>query len=88
MVGATMSAPCAASGTVWTCRLSRPKGYHALAVWNTAETSTFVPLTEYTQYHDLAGNTHRLSGSVVIGAQPILLTSGNAPVTNAKATVQ
>jgi hypothetical protein len=87
MVGATMTAPCAANGTVWTCGLSRPNGYQALAVWNTAATSTFVLPKQYTQYQDLIGNTHSINVSVTIGPQPILLTSGAAPRTNLQATV-
>jgi hypothetical protein len=81
MVGATMSTPCAANGTVWTCGLSRPNGYQALTVWNTAATSTFVPPSQYSQYQDLAGNTRSISGSVTIGPLPILLTFGVAPQT-------
>jgi len=78
MVGATMSTPCAARGTVWTCGLSRPEGYQALAVWNTAATSTILPPSQYTQYRDLEGNTHSISGSVTIGTEPILLISYGA----------
>jgi hypothetical protein len=79
MVGATMSTPCASNGTVWTCGLSRPNGYEALAVWNTAGTSTFAAPSPYTQYQDLEGKRHSISGSVTIGPLPILLTLGAAP---------
>jgi hypothetical protein len=79
MVGATMSTPCAANGTVWTCGLSRPNGYQALAVWDTAGTNTFAAPSQYTQYQDLEGNTNSISGSVTIGPEPILLTNGVAP---------
>jgi hypothetical protein len=79
MVGAAMSAPCAANGTVWTCGLSRPNGYEALAVWDTAGTSTFSVPSQYTQYQDLEGNTQSISGSVTISPEPILLTNGVAP---------
>jgi hypothetical protein len=79
MVGATMFTPCAANGTVWTCGLSRPNGYQALAVWDTAGTSTFSVPSQYTQYQDLEGNTNSISGSVTIGPEPILLTNGVAP---------
>ena len=86
--GATLTVPCAATGTVWTCQYSRANGYTAIAVWNTAGTSTYtVPSAEYTQYRDLAGNTTALtSASVSIGLEPILLentgqsqTGGNTP---------
>ncbi|MGA7622260.1 MAG: hypothetical protein WCA91_01655, partial [Candidatus Acidiferrales bacterium] len=79
MAGATMSAPCAASGTVWTCGLSRPNGYQALAVWNTAGSSSYIQNGTYTKYQDLEGNTNSISGSVSIGTEPILLTNGVAP---------
>jgi len=75
--GATLTAPCAATGTttVWTCQYSRANGYHAMAVWNTAGSSSFsVSPGEYTQYRDLAGTTTKLAGSsVTIGLLPILL---------------
>jgi hypothetical protein len=80
MVGATMSTPCAANGTVWTCSLSRPNGYQALAVWDTAGTITFATPSQYTQYQDLEGGTYSInSNSITIGTEPILLTNGVAP---------
>ena len=75
-----MSTPCAANGTVWTCGLSRSNGYQALAVWDTAGTSTFSVPSQYTQYQDLEGGTSSVSGSsVTIGTEPILLTNGVTP---------
>jgi hypothetical protein len=74
MVGATMTTPCSSNGTVWTCGLTKPGSTQALAVWNTAGASTYIPAGQYTQYQDLAGNTHAItSGSVPIGIKPILL---------------
>jgi Putative Ig domain/Abnormal spindle-like microcephaly-assoc'd, ASPM-SPD-2-Hydin len=74
MVGATMSAPCSASGTVWTCGLVQPGGTQTLAVWNTSGSSSYTPAGQYTQYRNLAGNTSAISGgSVTIGIEPILL---------------
>lgn len=78
MIGATMSSPCTANGTEWTCGLTRPGGYQALAVWNTAATSTIVPPSQYTDYQDLEGKTHAISGSVNIGSEPVLLISYGA----------
>lgn len=77
MVGATMSTPCSANGTVWTCGFTRssPSGYQALAVWNTTGTSTYVPSPQYTTYQDLNGNVGSISGSATISQQPILLTA-------------
>jgi len=82
MVGATMTSPCTASASVWTCQLSRPNGYQALAVWDTSQTCskgvcsttpyTYNPV--YIKYRDLSGNTATPSGQTVpIGAKPILL---------------
>jgi Glycosyl hydrolase family 10 len=75
MVGATMPSPCAIAGSVWTCALTRPNGYRALVVWNPTGNSTYLPVSQYTQYRDLAGNTTAVSGSVTIGIKPILLES-------------
>jgi hypothetical protein len=89
MVGAKLSAPCAANGTVWTCGLSRPNGAQALAVWNTAAPSSFSAPAQYTRYQDLVGATHSVSGPATIGPQPVLFTSGlPLPPTNLKATVK
>lgn len=79
MVGATMSTPCSSNGTVWTCGLSRPNGYQALAVWDTAGNSAFPVPNQYIQYQDLTGHTYSPGGSVNIGPEPILLTNGVTP---------
>jgi hypothetical protein len=87
--GATPMAQCSENGTVWTCGYTRSGSYQALAVWDesqtcsngTCGTSTFtVPSSQYTQYQDVAGNTHAINGGTVpIGAKPILLETGNIP---------
>jgi hypothetical protein len=46
MVGSTMTAPCSASGTVWTCGLTLENGNAAEAIWNTAGTSTYTLPTD------------------------------------------
>jgi hypothetical protein len=79
MVGATMSTACSSNGTVFTCGLSRPNGYQALAVWDTAGNSAFPVPNQYTQYQDLTGHTYSSGGSVNIGPEPILLTNGVTP---------
>jgi hypothetical protein len=93
MVGATMPLPCTANGgstysAVYTCQLTRPGGYNALAVWDTTQTcdgtctySNYTPNSQYTQYRDLTGAVHTISpGQVVqIGAEPILLENMSAP---------
>jgi hypothetical protein len=85
MVGATLSQPCSATGTVWTCQLTKSGGAQALAVWDTAQTcsngvctaSTFtVPQIKpsYFHYLDLTGASTKTTGSTVqIGYKPILL---------------
>lgn len=77
MIGATLSRPCLADRTVWTCGFTRssPSGYHAEAVWNTAGTSSFIPSRQYTRYRDLNGRTYSINGSVTISQKPILLTN-------------
>ena len=88
--GANLSTPCSSMGTVWTCAYTRSGGYQALVVWDSSQTCTTnscptsnfsVPSSpQFTQYQDLAGNTHALSGATVgIGAKPILLETGNIP---------
>jgi hypothetical protein len=75
MLGATMTIPCSATRTIWTCGLTRPNGSAALAVWDTASNSEFSVPAEYKQYQDLEGGWHSVNGPVNIGPQPILLTS-------------
>jgi hypothetical protein len=90
LMGATLSAPCSASGSVWSCNYTRSGGYQAMVVWNASQscsggncsTSNY-PLpaaTQFTQYQDVLGTTHAISGgSVPIGAKPILIETGNIP---------
>ena len=83
MVGATMSQPYTAKGSVYTCGFTRPSGgayRQALAVWDTNGTSTFAVPNGYVRYRDLAGNSSSASGTVTIGIKPILLES-DAPAT-------
>jgi hypothetical protein len=91
MVGATMSSPCTmASDSTWTCTLTRPNGYQALAVWNSATNTSYTPASQYKQYLDLAGNTNPVNGTVTIGYNPILLVNQSrpAPPTNLTVTVK
>jgi len=86
MVGATLTSPCAANGTVWTCNFTSSGGVQEQAVWDTSQscsngsckTSSYNPSSTYTEYYDLAGDPPTpINGSVQIGAEPILLTSKN-----------
>ena len=73
MVGATMDRPCLqAQDATWTCTLSRPGGYRALAVWNSSATKSYEPTASYRFYLDLAGEKHRVNAAVTVGSQPIL----------------
>jgi hypothetical protein len=92
MVGATMTSPCAASGTVWTCGLTLANGAPALAVWDTLGNSSYSPASEYVKYSDLAGNTSNISGPPTIGIKPVLFVSSTtsnlpSPPTGLTATV-
>ena len=76
LVGATMNQPCSStSDGTWTCSLTQPGGYSALAIWNTQGSKSYVPSNAYTEYRDLAGNTIKITKGVpiTIGAKPILL---------------
>jgi hypothetical protein len=84
MTGATLTSPCSANGTVWTCTFTN-NGVQEQAVWDTSQTcsngtcttSSYAPGANYTQCADLAGNTAKIKAgnSVTIGAMPILLES-------------
>ena len=97
MVGSTMTAPCSASGTVWSCGLTDSSGKTTRAVWNTAGPSGYtITAGTWADYKKLDGSTNTVSGgttSVSIGVEPILLetagtgTSPSAP-TGLTATVQ
>jgi hypothetical protein len=82
MVGNTMTRPCTASGSIYTCELKRPDGTKTLAVWDAAQScasgscahSTYGVPGGYGLYLDLANVRHNLTGwTVRIGAKPILL---------------
>jgi len=82
LVGATLSSPCVAAGTVWQCGYTRPGGYKAIAVWDTSQscnegnctTSSFAMPAGYDYSLDLTGVKAKTTGSTVqIGIKPILL---------------
>ena len=78
LVGKTMALNACQHGTgvVWTCPLTGPNNYQALAVWNISGPSSYTPSTVYSQYRDLAGNTVAFftpGSPVTIGIKPILL---------------
>jgi polysaccharide biosynthesis protein PslG len=76
MVGATMSNRCSeASDHTWTCTLTRPGGYQALAIWNPSGTKSYTAPGEYKQYRTIYGQVYSLpaSHSMSIGNMPFLL---------------
>src|SRR5258708_15068478 len=78
--GATLSTPCAANGSVWTCSYTRSGGYQALAVWDASQTcsngsctaSSFsLPFSpQFVQYQALGGTSHAGSGKVANRSKP------------------
>ena len=81
LVGARMTRRCAPQqGTIWTCELRRPGGYHALMAWDAAGTkSSYQPAEEYVRYRTLDGGAvPRIGPTIELGAKPILLESGPA----------
>lgn len=85
MVGATISSPCTmASNFTWTCTLTRPGGYEAVAVWNSVGTASYTPATIYKSYRDLTGKTNAVQGPVTVGYNPVLFENQvrPAPPTN------
>jgi Cellulase (glycosyl hydrolase family 5) len=80
LVGATMTSPCnMAPDSTWTCALTRPGGYAALAVWNPSTSKNYTPPGIYQSYRDLSGNIVPVTGAVTIGSNPILLEGTIGP---------
>jgi hypothetical protein len=80
MLGATMTA-CSLNGSttfyhaLYTCNLTRSGGYQGQVVWYTDGDETYTAPSQYTQYHDLGGNTYSIPSDheLTIGTKPILL---------------
>jgi polysaccharide biosynthesis protein PslG len=79
MVGATLNDSCTAEYGAWTCRLSRPGGYQAIAAWSSGR-EVLLPINgDFTQYRDLTGVITKISGHVVlISNAPILVETDNS----------
>jgi hypothetical protein len=82
LVGAQLSSTCTSQATIWTCGVSRPGGYQAETIWDTAEscqkgscdTLEYTVDPKYTQYRTLDGDTIPITDSKVpIGIKPILV---------------
>jgi hypothetical protein len=84
LLGATLSTPCKVSATTWTCGYTRASGYQAQIVWDTSQscsagvctTSSYTAASQYKQYRDLDGKTNTISGTVPIGAKPVIIETG------------
>ena len=87
LTGATLSTPCSVTSSIETCSYRRPGGYVAQAVWETnssGSTYIYTYAKGMTQYVDLTGAVHLLSGAtVIIGDAPILLENGDIPAYSA-----
>ena len=78
MVGATMSVPCSMdSKNTWTCELTRPGGYKALAVWNSSASLSYTASNVYKQYRDLSGGKHTITRPIQISEKPILFETSS-----------
>jgi hypothetical protein len=82
LVGRSFNAPCASTGTIWTCTLSGSNGYQAEIIWDSSQTCSSGSCTtsnqtvssSYVDYRDLAGNSTSITNqSVPVGLKPILL---------------
>lgn len=92
LTGSTIAQACSASNNLYTCGLTLASGQPALIAWNTSGSSSFTPGSQYTQYKDLSGNTTNFTGSVTVGARPLLFVGSAAtrpsPPSGLSATVQ
>ncbi len=79
----TLTTPCSANGTVWTCGLTLTNGTAAQAIWDASQTCSDGTCTTsvqnvssaFTNYQDITGtNSPVTNGTVTIGIKPILLT--------------
>ena len=84
IVGSSLTTPCSATGTVWTCGLTLANGDAAEAIWDTSQTCSSGSCTAsrqnvssaWTNSQDLAGTNSAITdGTALVGIKPILLTS-------------
>lgn len=82
LTGATLTAPCAelaSDATTFVCGYTRPNGYVAQAVWNTAGTKSYAVSSQFVQFHELSGAVQPIAGGTVeISTTPILIESSSA----------
>jgi polysaccharide biosynthesis protein PslG len=79
LVGASFTASCTSSGTVWSCPLTEASGKSALIVWNTAGNSNYKAAAQYGDYRSFDGTyggaIHAISAgqTITINTFPIML---------------
>lgn len=82
LTGATFTASCTNSGTVWTCPLTEASGANARIVWNTVGDSDYTPAAEYVDYKSFNGTYGGATKSITpgqsttIGVAPVMFESG------------
>jgi hypothetical protein len=78
LVDATID-PCAKKKKVWSCELTRPRGYTAQIVWTDGGSTAYPVPAQFTTVRDLSGGTKPIQGnSVNIENAPVLLESAPA----------
>ena len=73
--GATITAPCKPyeGSTIWTCEYTRPAGYKAMVIWNTAGLSQVDVPPQYKHARGLLGKRWKVGKTVAVGTWPVLL---------------
>ncbi len=77
--GASFNGPCTHSGTIWSCAITKA-GQQQEFIWTTQwlSTASVNVGSTFSQYSDLAGVVHPLSGgTITVNNQPVLLGLGS-----------
>ena len=81
LTGASFTASCSSSGTVWTCPLTESTGATALFVWDANGNSIYTPASQYVAYRSFNGTnggtrkTISAGQATTIGLIPIMFES-------------
>jgi hypothetical protein len=79
LLGATVTAACSLSGSVWSCPLTFNDGSTGLVVWDSTrgpgQSGTYSYASAWNQQTDMYGNVSVASSPVTVGYAPILLSS-------------
>ncbi len=82
LVGAELDQPCSSTPDgIWSCALTRPGGYRALALWSGQGSRSYTPQAAYIDTRDLAGHVTPLAGggAIQLGPLPILMETQPLP---------